>query len=165
MPLAGTSAANLSDLARAESRMPGIARPPIRALIRDEMEGEEELVQPDEPGFPPPARFGMGRMLTTPSPAPSTSFAGLDDIAMVDSSYIIIPPDVNGAVGPSLIFQNLNNNVRILDKATGSVLLTVGVNTFWAPVGGSPNNYTDPRSVYDPYNGRFITVMLGDLDQ
>src|SRR5204863_8457173 len=69
-----------------------------------------------------------------------------------------------GAVGPTKIFQNLNNNVRILNKANGAVLSTVGVNTFWAPTGASPNNYTDPRTVYDPYNGRFISMMQGDLD-
>ena len=97
--------------------------------------------------------------------APGNSFAGLDDIAMADSGYIIIPPDVNGTVGPTKIFQMLNNNVRILDKATGAVLSTVGTNTFWAPTGASANNYTDPRALYDPYNNRFIALMQGDLDK
>ena len=49
----------------------------------------------------------------------TASFIGLDDIPMVDSSYIIIPPDVDGAVGRTKILESLNNNYRILDKATG----------------------------------------------
>src|SRR5204863_4865606 len=100
-----------------------------------------------------------------PSPPPNVSFIGLDDIPMADSMFQIIPPDVNGAVGPTRIIQNLNNNVRILNKSNGAVLSTVGVNTFWAPSGASGNNYTDPRATYDPYNNRFIAIMQGDLDQ
>jgi hypothetical protein len=163
--VAGTAVVNLADLARQEARVPKFARPPVRPLVQNERDGEEDMEQPDERGLAPLAGFLTGRSLDIASPAPSLSFAGLDDIAMVDSSYIIIPPDVNGAVGRTKIFQNLNNNVRVLDKATGAVLSTVGVNTWWAPTGGSPNNYSDPRSVYDPYNDRFITISLGDLDQ
>ena len=161
----GTAVVNLADLARQEARVPKAVRPPVRPLIQNEKDGEEDMQQPDERGLAPLSDFRVGRMLDVASPAPALSFAGLDDIAMVDSSYIIIPPDVNGAVGRTRIFQNLNNNVRVLDKATGAVLSTVGVNTWWAATGGSPNNYSDPRSVYDPYNDRFITITLGDLDQ
>jgi hypothetical protein len=84
---------------------------------------------------------------------------GLDDIPMVDSSYVTIPPDVEGAVGQTRILEGLNNNYRILDKATGAVISTVGTATFWAATGATLNALTDPRTLYDPYNDRFIAVM------
>src|SRR5439155_9643405 len=126
--------------------------------IENEEVGEEEL---DLGVTPAPARplIAPPFFPNAAGPGITAGFPGLDDIAMVDSNFIIIPPDVNGAVGPTKIFQNLNNNVRILNKSNGAVLSTVGVNTFWAPTGASPNNYTDPRTVYDPYNGRFISMM------
>src|SRR5207248_2096915 len=86
------------------------------------------------------------------SPTATTTFQGLDDIAMVDSSYIIIPPDVGGAVGPTKVMCGLNNNYRIQDKTTGATLLTVGTATFWNPVVTNKtllNQLTDPRTVYD----------------
>ncbi len=159
----GTAVVNMAELSARQERVPSFSKPPIRPLIQNERDGEEDIVQPDEHGAPAPAQFEVQRMLNLASPLPGKSFAGLDDIAMVDSSYIIIPPDVNGVVGPARIFQNLNNNVRVLDKATGAVLSTVGVNTWWAGTGATPNDYTDPRSAYDPYNNRFITITQGDL--
>jgi hypothetical protein len=85
---------------------------------------------------------------------------GLDDIPMVDSSYIIIPPDTGGAVGLAKIMSGLNNNYRILNKSDGSVISTVGTATFWAPSGETAlNGLTDPRTLYDPINHRWIAVM------
>src|SRR5260221_196162 len=80
---------------------------------------------------------------------------------MADSSYIIIPPDVAGAVGPTKVMDTHNNNYRIQDKATGAVISTVGTATFWAPVEPAQNlnQLTDPRTTYDPYNNRWIAVM------
>jgi hypothetical protein len=72
---------------------------------------------------------------------------------MVDSSYIIIPPDVAGGVGPTKVMESFNNNYRIRDKATGVTQLTVGTATFWNPVITDKtllNQLTDPRTVYDP---------------
>ncbi len=165
VPLAGSGVVHLEELARRERLVPASVRPPVRILDHPELiENEGDVPEPDIFGPPPaPLRF-LPRNVNIAGPPVATSFPGLDDIPMVDSSYIIIPPDVNGAVGPSKIFQNLNNNVRILNKADGAVLSTVGVNTFWAPTGASPNNFTDPRTVYEPYNGRFVTIMQGDLN-
>ena len=51
------------------------------------------------PGGRQPSRsFPIMPMVASPSP--TSSFVGLDDIPMADSSYIIIPPDCGGAVGP-----------------------------------------------------------------
>src|SRR6185295_14091852 len=102
------------------------------------------------------------QQLLLASPPPTQSYAGLNDIAMVDSNYIIIPPDVAGGVGPTKVMESFNNNYRIRDKATGVTQLTVGTATFWNPVVVNKallNQLTDPRTVYDPYQQRWLVAM------
>jgi hypothetical protein len=149
---------NFTDLARREG-MGFVPKPPVRTMIRNEWEAE-----PAEPVAPP----SMEALASSPpfvpfvaSPAPSMSFMGMDDIPMVDSSYIVIPPDVGGAVGLTRVFEGHNNNYRVLNKSDGSVVGTVGTATFWAPATGGAllNELTDPRTLYDPYNHRWIAVM------
>src|SRR5439155_4549280 len=159
---------NFRDAARAEALrriQPGFKLPPVRPLLFDEEREQNEMGE--EPGAD---RFGdvlpetkipaRQPMPMVASPSPTQSFIGLDDIAMVDSSFIVIPPDVGGAVGPTRILERLNNNLRILDKATGSTVLTIGNATFWAPVvdGSERGRLTDPRTVYDPYNNVWIVA-------
>jgi hypothetical protein len=125
-----------------------------------------EQIAPAEPYFPPaPAPSGFAPKVPlfpmAASPPPSSSFMGLNDVAMADSNYIVIPPDVGGAVGPTKIMEAFNNNYRIRDKATGVTISTVGTATFWASVVavGERLSLTDPRTLYDPYNNRWIAVM------
>src|SRR6185295_3002332 len=101
------------------------------------------------------------QQLLLASPPPTQSYAGLNDIAMVDSNYIIIPPDVAGGVGPTKVMESFNNNYRIRDKATGTTISTVGTATFWAAVTAANERLalTDPRTTYDPYNNRWIVAM------
>ncbi len=164
-PLAPTTTAvvNFAELARREAL--GV-KPivPERVLIRDEDENEMDR-EPgaDVVGQIPPQGFLRSQPFApfVASPSPTTNFMGLDDVPMVDSSYIVIPPDVGGAVGLTKILTGLNNNYRILDKATGAVLSTVGTATFWAAATGGAhlNELTDPRTLYDPYNNRWIVEM------
>jgi len=152
--LAGRAIVNFGDLAREEAWSNNGHRPPIRPLYRGKAKPNEPVstlgpVGPESPSTPFIA-----------SPGPSASFMGLDDIPMVDSSYIIIPPDVGGAVGRTKIMSGLNNNYRIFNKTDGSVVATLGTATFWAPSGETAlNALTDPRTLYDPYNDRWISVM------
>jgi len=160
----GSAIVNFSDLARREA-LRGGPRPPVRARLQPELEEPAEPVSAVSPSSmlsPPFVPFAA-------SPSPSASFMGLDDIPMVDSSYIVIPPDVGGAVGQTRILQGLNNNYRILNKSDGSVISTVGTATFWAPTGETAlNGLTDPRTLYDPFNNRWIvetqTVTTGAGD-
>jgi hypothetical protein len=123
-----------------------------------------EYEAPPEPYFPPALYSPKHPVPLAPmvaSPPPITSFMGLDDVPMADSSYIVIPPDVGGAVGPTKIMEAFNNNYRIRDKATGATQLTLGTATFWGPVTlvSERLSLTDPRTLYDPYNNRWIAVM------
>ena len=157
--LVRSAVVNFSDLARREA-LGLVPRPPVRPLIFRELEESGEPgagavglapVPSESPNAP------QGTLVA--SPTPNLSYMGLDDIPMADSSYIVIPPDVDGAVGQTRILQGLNNNYRILDKSSGTPISTVGTATFWAPTGATLNVLTDPRTLYDPYNNRWITQM------
>lgn len=88
------------------------------------------------------------------SPSPVQNFLAHNDVPKVGTGSSVIPPDTQGAVGPDKVFVTLNNNYVIEDKATGAVLSAVSMNTFWASTGAT--GLFDPRSRYDPYNGRWI---------
>ena len=148
----GSAVVNFAELARQSAAGPKL---PTRVLIHPEVEEPEEPISSSAPQIiqGPFSPFAA-------SPPPSASFMGLDDIPMVDSSYIVIPPDTGGAVGLAKIMSGLNNNYRIFSKSDGSVVSTVGTATFWAPSGETAlNGLTDPRTLYDPYNNRWIAVM------
>lgn len=95
-----------------------------------------------------------------PSPGVIDGFAGLDDVPDVGSGFRSIPPDTDGAVGPTKVMETLNNNYRIRDKATGAELATLSPDAFWAGLGAV--GLFDPRVLYDPYNDRWIAVSVSD---
>jgi len=157
---AGKAVVNFRELARRQAEHP--AQGEIRAIAVDEL--EEALEPLDAPSLAPPRMAPRSVLSPTGvavvSPAPTSSFIGLDDIPMVDSLYIVIPPDVGGAVGPNHLMSGHNNNYRVFNKADGSEVSTLGTATFWAPSGETLlNGLTDPRTLYDPYNNRWIAVM------
>src|SRR5882672_3583285 len=159
---AGQAVVNFGEMSRREELL-GPRKGEIRAKVMEELEEPEEPFSPLAPPSiqlsplrPGSIRAPLGIQVISPSP----SFMGLDDIAMVDSLYIVIPPDCGGAVGPTKVMSGLNNNYRVFNKADGSVVSTVGTATFWAPSGETAlNGLTDPRTLYDPYNNRWIAVM------
>src|SRR5262245_35611737 len=131
------------------------------------LQGEETVEGQDEAEEPvtgtPPESYAFpvpGLAPLVPSPLPAQSFIGLDDIPRIGTGSITIPPDVDGAVGPDRILEGLNNNYRLFNKATGAVLSTVSIGTFWGPVGG--NGPFDPKTLYDPVQQRWIAVALSD---
>jgi hypothetical protein len=159
LPAVQSAVVNFAELAEKEKRLGVSAKPPVRPMKRREEEDNDQ----EEPGADVKGEPSLFRPSFIPfaSPSPTTSFIGLDDIPMADSSYIVIPPDVSGAVGLTKILQGQNNNYRILNKSNGAVLSTVGTATFWSAIEPAAflNGLTDPRTVYDPYNDRFIAVM------
>ena len=151
-----TDVVNFGELARKEALISQSMRPPVRPWVPNERDGEIDMERENEIGPPETSFKPVPIFPSVASPSPTSNFIGLDDIPMVDSSYIVIPPDVNGAVGLTKILQAMNNNVRVLDKATGATISTIGENTFWAGLGAAPNFFSDPRTVYDPINNRWI---------
>ena len=112
---------------------------------------------------PAPAASPLGataNLIVNPSPQPSVSFAGLDDIAKAGTSTYVIPPDADGAVGLTKVVCGFNNNYRIQDKSSGATLQTISIDTFWNATGGS--GFFDPRTIYDPYNDRWIVAAASN---
>jgi hypothetical protein len=63
-------------------------------------------------------------------------------------------------VGPNHVMTALNSQVRIQNR-NGTALSTVSLNSFWAPLGGSPDAF-DPHVIYDPYNNRWIIAAAAN---
>src|SRR5262249_11498283 len=116
----------------------------IRPLVHREL---EEPAEPMGAGISPESMIKPPSFLPLmSSPSPSSSFMGLDDVAMVDSGYVVIPPDVGGGVGPTKVMCSFNTNYRIQDKTTGATLQTVGTATFWNPVITDKKAYRRPAT-------------------
>ncbi len=105
----------------------------------------------------------------TPSPLRAVSQTAAPeavDIAVVDSFAAMaqdfrFPPDTNGAVGPSHLMVALNDRVRFQTKF-GAELGTLDLLSFWAPLG--VNDVFDPRTIYDPFSGRFLFVSCANRE-
>jgi hypothetical protein len=52
----------------------------------------------------------------------------------------------------------------VLDKATGAVLSTTSIAAFWSATGFS-NTVFDPKTLYDPYNDRWILCAVTNAGQ
>lgn len=146
-------------LARDQAKHPPVAGP----LVGQEMPEPQEMEEPDAPA----TNTFHASLVESPqvsSPGAIKSFAGLDDIPKQGSSTIVIPPDVDGAVGLTKLMECLNNNYRVFDKSTGNVLSTVSISAFWSPTGFS-NTVFDPRVLYDPYNDRWLLAAVSNAGQ
>jgi subtilisin-like proprotein convertase family protein len=154
---AAAAVVNFSELARQQARTAPVWGEPQPLIIPN-------MLHPEEPAAPiAPSRSVLPSEViqpSAPSPSPGTSFAGLDDIPKVGSGFIVIPPDTDGAVGLTRVMSGLNNNYRIQNKASGAVLSTVSIDTFWSASGGS--GFFDPKMLFDPINQRWIVVALSD---
>ena len=84
------------------------------------------------------------------SPAPTVNFTGTAD------ALVSIPPDVQGACGPSYLMEMDNEFVEVLTK-TGTAHSMVTESAFFTSM--SPNRPYDPRIRYDPYSQRWIALI------
>jgi uncharacterized repeat protein (TIGR01451 family) len=91
------------------------------------------------------------------------NYTGLD----FNSSGGYVPPDTNGAAGPTSYVETVNQQVRVFTaKTTNSPSVSASLNTFFFTTGALPHAGTgsglsDPVVVYDEHIGRFI---IGDQD-
>ncbi len=142
---------NFTDLSRQEARATLAPRTP--KVIHSPMPGPREPADRVSPSrdsrVAAPADAGPAPL----SPAPASSFQALPD------NNTAIPPDTQGAVGPSHLMTTLNTQVGIQDRS-GTILSTVSIDGFWASL-GSPSAF-DPRIRYDPYGGRWIFVAAAN---
>jgi hypothetical protein len=88
---------------------------------------------------------------------PSMLSAGLGFVALPDDNSTI-PPDTDGAAGPSHLLAMLNSQVRIQSK-TGVTSSTVSLASFWTTASGFAGDAFDPHVVYDAQSQRFVAVV------
>lgn len=121
---------------------------PAGGISMGEVDGEFSGEQ-DEPVSPgPPAQLS-----TEITPPALNNFQAQPDGG-------VIPPDTHGGVGLDKVMSTLNTNYQVQHKATGLVLSSVTIGGFWAPTGA--NNPYDPKTLYDPYNNRWILTAVSD---
>ncbi|MGH2553717.1 MAG: G8 domain-containing protein, partial [Chitinophagaceae bacterium] len=151
---------NFKELAAREIMLP---RPTgaIKGKVPNEVEYEEPhstyvSPEPDKP-------TNVNR-ISVVSPSPVLDYEGAPDEAQGGgtSGTWNIPPDTYGAVGLDKVFTTLNNNYRILNKATGASLSLVSMPSFWSSLGTDGAGAFDPRVIYDPYNNRWILAAVSN---
>ncbi len=75
-----------------------------------------------------------------------------------------VPPDTNGAAGPSAYVETVNQSVALYgNKSTGSPATITALSTFWFTTGGLPradsgSGLSDPVVTYNDQIGRFIVA-------
>lgn len=149
-----TGHVNMAELARQEALLPstpesgrGVEVPFNEQVESEDAAGPHAGLSPKVPRAPSESSIG-----------PSFSYQGLDDISA--GGFYYVPPDTMGAVGLTRTLDTLNNNYRVQEKYTGVVVSTVTMNNFWASTGGT--KLFDPKTLYDPYNDRFIVAAVSN---
>ncbi|MEO8041154.1 MAG: hypothetical protein ABI646_00970, partial [Acidobacteriota bacterium] len=95
----------------------------------------------------------------TPMPPPLLSFPGLSNI---DNAFIysllIIPPDMNGDVGPKHYVQIVNSLFRVFDKNGQPMSQPLKISSLFASLGTACSTRNDGLAVvlYDPLADRWI---------
>lgn len=158
-PAIAPATVTVSDLAQLDA----FGRSPQEIRFIPEPKGEEEVprnrpvpkgatIFRDETGFSE-ASAAAGEPLV-PSPAPSTNFVGVTTTGW-------IPPDTQGAVGPSHLVVAVNGGLRVQNKS-GGVLASVSLAGFFAPIMGGSTDVFDPRVEYDQFSNRWMLVAVAD---
>lgn len=144
---------------------------PIPHVSPDEDFDEEEEHHPLKPGRDSgPSTPPLERRMSIRGAAPlapqsiSTSFKG-DDLqdAGTLTGFYFIPPDTQGAVGPSHFMEMTNGTATIFDKS-GTKLSSVSLDSFFSQtISGTTyprNGSTDPRIIYDRRSSRWYACII-----
>jgi hypothetical protein len=113
-----------------------------------------------------PGRLPTTRLASTDPSLQSSAGTGTDLVRGVsfkgigDDGYI--PPDPNGAVGPSDYVQVVNDEFKVFDKQGGTLLGAKSVSVLWNGFGGICENdgQGDPVALYDPIADRFLMTQF-----
>ena len=89
----------------------------------------------------------------TASPSPNIVFNG-----WCPTTINLIPPDVSGACGDSLILETNNQRFDIYQR-NGTHVTQLSINTLFSPSGGS--GYFDPHIYFDKNYHRYVIVIDG----
>ena len=94
-----------------------------------------------------------------PMPLPTLSFDGISNRENNDAyGFAVIPPDMNGDVGPNNFVQSVNILTRIYDKNGAPLTLAFKLSDVFGVLGTtcSTANFGNPITLYDPLADRWI---------
>ena len=94
-----------------------------------------------------------------PMPVPSLSFDGISNRENNDAyGFAVIPPDMNGDVGPNFFVQSVNILTRIYDKNGAPLTPAFKLSDLFAVLDTtcSRGNFGNPITLYDPLADRWI---------
>ncbi len=158
-PLSPVKIVNFSALDQYEKEHPVKRK---RGFVGQGEDREEKAIQPKKVVAPSAVNFvapGTSQIKREAplqlSPAATTSFNGVLD------NGTLIPPDIEGAAGPTYIIETTNQQFNIYAKSGGNPIKTISPGTLFASTGGS--GYFDPHVLYDPNAGRFLLCIAGNL--
>ncbi len=145
---------DLRDLPQSHEEMRPLKEPKARRLTpleRRVLEARQRQV-----GALPEAPFVPGPV-AAPMPAPIANFPAMS----LSANGAGWPPDTNGDVGPNHYIQTVNTSIGIYNKATGALLSSNTLNTFFQGPAGTPcdnSNDGDPVVLYDASVDRWIVT-------
>ncbi len=155
----GAVPAKAGDLQKVFTGVPGTVASTGTINVREEMARQRNERLPTVPS----RRRSAGPALDAPLSGPVLQQApplSADFPALADGSTWT-PPNTNGAAGPSHLMVTLTTQVRFQDKFGGPIGVPVGLNGFWSSVNGG-SGAEDPRVVFDPLGGKWVTVAADD---
>ena len=101
----------------------------------------------------------LARTSAAGMPPPSLSF---DGVANLDNgltfNYLIIPPDMNGDVGPQQYVQIVNSLIRVFDKTGNPLSAPFKLSNVFTPLGTVCSTRNDglPIALYDAFADRWL---------
>ncbi len=106
-----------------------------------------------------PARFVPGVMALEDRATPAVSVTGgFEGIGQGTAGTGGSPPDTDSAVGPTAIFETVNNTAILYNKG-GGVLSAIDLNTMFPPSTANGSLF-DPNVSYDDNSQRFFLVVM-----
>ena len=92
-------------------------------------------------------------------PAPLQTFEGMNQS---EGCGGCIPPDTNGAVGPTQYVQMVNSAMSVYDKSGTRLLGPIAINALWSGLPGAckDNNNGDPVVIYDQLADRWMVSQF-----
>jgi len=128
--------------------------------------GNYKAIEPRSPQEPVSGRTSPGdvdgriaKTSAVPVPTPSLSFDGLSNFDNIDAySLFILPPDMNGDVGPNHYVQAVNSLLRVFDKNGIALTSPFKMSQLFAPLGTACSTRNDglPIVLYDPLADRWM---------
>jgi hypothetical protein len=122
---------------------------------------------PQNPSSPavaqwPPASQGMHAGEPSQPPAAQPNFTvGTSFLGVQSSESIYVPPDTQGAVGPTQVLFIANGRIKVFDRQGNLGGLNTTTDNFFQTVrNNSPA--VDPQAKYDRTSGRFIVTSINE---